>query len=71
MRNTGSGQDSRHGIPNRCHGYDLKKMRSVMDRLDKTLREVKHRVWPEPRPIQAEYIEEADKEFEEIEARKT
>ena len=43
----------------------LKKMRTVMDRLDKTLREVKHRVWPEPRPIQPEYIEEADREFKE------
>ena len=48
----------------------LKKMRSIMDRLDKTLREVKHRVWPEPRPIQTEYIDEVDREFEEIEARK-
>jgi Fanconi anemia group M protein len=48
----------------------LKKMRSVMDRLDKMLREVKHRVWPEPKPMTIEYIEEADREFEEIEARK-
>jgi Fanconi anemia group M protein len=48
----------------------LKKMRAVMDKLDKTLREVKHRVWPEPRPIQTEYMEEADREFEEIEVRK-
>ena len=41
----------------------LKKMRSVMDRLDKTLREVKHRVWPEPKPLSMEHIEQAEKEI--------
>jgi Fanconi anemia group M protein len=47
----------------------LRKMRAIMDRLNRTLGEVKHRVWPEPKPLPLEYTEEADREFEDLVAR--
>jgi Fanconi anemia group M protein len=48
----------------------LRRMRAIMDRLNKTLGDAKHRVWPEPKPMPLEYAEEADREFEELVARR-
>jgi hypothetical protein len=48
----------------------LRKMRAIMDRLNKSLGEAKHRIWPEPRPMEAGYMEEADRELEELMARR-
>ncbi len=43
----------------------IKKMKTVMDRLEGLLREVKHRVWPEPKPLTLEYIEQVEREIKE------
>jgi ERCC4-related helicase len=48
----------------------LRKMRAIMDRLNKSLGEAKHRIWPEPRPMEAGYMEEADRELEDLMARR-
>ena len=48
----------------------LKKMRAIMDRLNRSLGEAKRRIWPEPKPIEAGYMEEADRELAELMARR-
>jgi ERCC4-related helicase len=48
----------------------LRNMRAIMDRLNRSLGEAKRRVWPEPKPIETGYIEEADRELEELMARR-
>jgi Fanconi anemia group M protein len=48
----------------------LKKMRAVMDRLNRSLGEAKRRIWPEPKPMTPEYMEEADRELAELMARR-